>query len=65
MQKNAEIALKEQEAENKKKEAANCQGFQKREQILQNKEKERQMQKGLLQYLREQDLLLLRASMLP
>ncbi|XP_039217751.1 uncharacterized protein LOC120316337 isoform X2 [Crotalus tigris] len=65
MQKNAEIALKEQEAENKKKEAANCQRSQKREQILQNNEKERQMQKGLLQYLREQDLLLLRASMLP
>ncbi|XP_034258984.1 uncharacterized protein LOC117655536 [Pantherophis guttatus] len=64
MQKNAEITLKEQDAENKK-EAVKCQLSHKREQILQNKEKEMQMQKGLLQYLREHDLLLLRASMLP
>lgn len=65
MQKNAEIVLKEQDAENKKKEAVKCQLSHKREQVLQNKEKEMQMQKGLLQYLREHDLLLLRASMLP
>ncbi|XP_058045607.1 uncharacterized protein LOC131201620 isoform X2 [Ahaetulla prasina] len=65
MRKNAEIVLKEQDAENKKKETVKCQLSHKREQILQNKEKEMQMQKGLLQYLREHDLLLLRASMLP
>ncbi|XP_025024953.1 uncharacterized protein LOC103055759 [Python bivittatus] len=65
MQKNAEIALKEQDTENKEKEAAKCHLSRKREQILQHIEKERQTQKGLLQYLREQDLLLLRASMLP
>ncbi|KAG8138288.1 hypothetical protein E2320_004196, partial [Naja naja] len=49
----------EQVAENKKKEAVKCQLSHKREQVLQNKEKEMQMQKGLLQYLREHDLLLL------
>ncbi|XP_070610948.1 uncharacterized protein [Erythrolamprus reginae] len=65
MQKNAEIVLKEQDAKNKKKEAVKCQLSHKREQVLQNKEKEMQMQKGLLHYLREHDLLLLRASMLP
>ncbi|XP_063164571.1 uncharacterized protein LOC134500985 [Candoia aspera] len=65
MQKNAEIALKEQDTENKEKEAAKCRLSQKQERILQHMEKERQTQKGLLQYLREQDLLLFRASMLP
>ncbi|XP_062990606.1 uncharacterized protein LOC134403987 [Elgaria multicarinata webbii] len=64
MQKALEAALQEQDMQTKEKAAARPQTFQKWERMCQQVEKEQQKHKDLQQYLREQNLLTLRASLL-
>ncbi|XP_044297086.1 uncharacterized protein LOC123028857 [Varanus komodoensis] len=64
MQKNLEAALQEQDIQMKEKETAKRQVFQKWERMSQQVEKEKQKHKDLQQYLQEQNLLTLRASLL-
>ncbi|XP_066489921.1 uncharacterized protein [Tiliqua scincoides] len=65
MQKNSEVAVQEQEAQKREKAVAKRQMLQKRDQVSQQVEKESQKHRDLQQYLKEQSLLTLCASLLP
>ncbi|XP_053110724.1 uncharacterized protein LOC128326893 [Hemicordylus capensis] len=65
MQKSLEVATQEQDIRKREKEANKGLVFQKRDRMSQQVEKENQKQRDLQQHLREQSLLLLRASLLP
>nr|XP_028601446.1 uncharacterized protein LOC114604963 isoform X2 [Podarcis muralis] len=65
MQNNLEAAAQEQDTQRKEKAAAKLQKLRNQDRISQQVEKEEQKHKDLQQYLREQSLLVLRASLLP
>ncbi|CAI5786250.1 Hypothetical predicted protein [Podarcis lilfordi] len=65
MQNNLEAAAQEQDTQRKEKAAAKLQKLRNQDRMSQQVEKEEQKHKDLQQYLREQSLLVLRASLLP
>lgn len=65
MQKNSEVAIQKQDAQKREKEAAKRQMLQKRDLVSQQVEKKNQKHRDLQQYMKEQSLLMVRASLLP